>query len=296
MPRDYESHMPASRELFARAALGLILVFIRRKPTALLLVCGWVTFLSQGGCTGAGTHHSTYDPIENVNRPIHGFNDSVDQTLMQPLVDAYLKHVSWEIRLSVSNFFDNAFYGEVIVNNFLQGKWKHGFSDVGRFVTNSTLGIGGLFDVASLMGLEKHQEDFGQTLGVWGVRDGPYLTLPFLGPSNGRDLPRYFATFLTSPFFWVSVPAMVTWPLAALAFFDLRVKANDAIQTRNEVALDSYLFTREAYLENRTFLIYDGNPPIEDLFIEDELLLDEGEARPSECGSDPKECGKNVSP
>lgn len=219
-------------------------------------------------CAGPQPRVETYDPLENVNRPLHTFNTKFDRIVMQPIVDAYVELLHEDWRLSVSNFFDNLTYPNVIVNTFLQGKVKQGFSDVGRFVMNSTLGVAGLFDAATVFGLEEHDEDLGQTLAVWGLSEGPYLTLPFFGPSTARDLPDLGGSILTNIFTYVGTPVLVagvtaTAPLALLGIIDKRARADKAIRARDQLALDSYVFTREAYRQHRAYLIYDGNPPLE---------------------------------
>ncbi|RMH06094.1 MAG: VacJ family lipoprotein [Nitrospirae bacterium] len=231
------------------------------------------------GCAGPPQPRpEAYDPLENMNRSFHVFNTKVDELVMQPVVDAYIDWVHENWRLSISNFFDNLSYPNVIVNTFLQGKFRQGFVDTGRFLINTTLGVGGLFDAASVFGLEEHDEDFGQTLAVWGVGEGPYLTLPFLGPSTMRDLPDLGGSALTNVFTYVGTPVLVagvaaTSPLAVLAFIDKRARADRALRARDELALDSYVFTREAYRQHRTFLIYDGNPPMPELFAEEDLQI-----------------------
>lgn len=127
------------------------------------------------------------DPFEGMNRKVMAFNDEADRLILKPLAKGYINITSEPVRRSVSNFYDNFAYPITILNQFLQGKVRLGFRDLGRFVVNTTLGLLGFFDVATKFGLEQHDEDFGQTLGVWGVGSGPYLVLPILGPSSVRD-------------------------------------------------------------------------------------------------------------
>lgn len=246
-----------------------------RFMTVGILLCLWFTF----GCAGTQPRVETYDPLENVNRSFHAFNTKFDEIVMQPIVDAYLNLTHEHFRLSVSNFFDNLTYPNVIVNTFLQGKFVQGASDTGRFLLNSTLGVAGIFDAATVFGLEEHDEDLGQTLAVWGISEGPYLTLPFFGPSTVRDLPDLGGSILTNVFTYVGTPVLVagvtaTAPLALLGIIDKRARADRAIRARDQLALDSYVFTREAYRQRRTFLIYDGNPPVE-FYVETDTI-DEG--------------------
>jgi len=229
-----------------------------------------------GGCASNPPRDQTYDPVEKLNRGFYKFNDIIDRALLKPLSDGYMAMMPRKGRIMVSNFFDNTLYADTILNDFLQGKGAQGVSDVGRFVINSSLGIGGFFDPATPMGLEKHQEDFGQTLAVWGVSQGAYLVLPIYGPNTVRDAPGIAVSTVTDGVFWAGVflnPAAAI-PISILAAIDLRSRASNAIRFVNESALDPYVFTREAWVQHRTFLIYDGNPPepeFEDNFGDDEL-------------------------
>ncbi|UCE64162.1 MAG: VacJ family lipoprotein, partial [Nitrospirota bacterium] len=139
------------------------------------------------------------EPLESMNRAFHTFNNTLDRFILKPVVDVYIFSINKDLRGSVSNFFDNLTYTNVMLNSFLQGKAKQGFSDAGRLVVNSTLGVGGLFDAATAFGIEKHNEDFGQTLAVWGVEQGPYLEIPFVGPTTAREIPNFGGSALTNP-------------------------------------------------------------------------------------------------
>lgn len=228
------------------------------------------------GC--AHTHkNGAYDPLEKVNRGIYAINDAVDRVALTPLAKGYTKLTPKPLRTMVSNFFDNVGYLDTILNDFLQGKGKQGVSDLARFLVNSTIGIGGLFDIAKDMGLEKHQEDFGQTLGVWGSGPGPYLVLPLYGPSTMRDAPGLAVSTVTNGLYWMAkqVNTSVMWPIYILGILDQRARAENAIRFRNELALDPYLFTREAWVQHREYLIYDGHPPIPEFEDEFEDDLDE---------------------
>lgn len=226
----------------------------------------------------------SYDPAESVNRPVYLFNDVLDSVLLGPLSSGYVAITPDPVRESLSNFFDNAGYGNTILNDFLQGKGGQGFSDIGRFLVNTTLGLGGLFDVATSVGLEKHEEDFGQTLGVWGFGPGAYAVYPLLGPNTMRDTPDLAVEVVTNGLFYASffLNAAVTIPIAVLSAIDERSRADNAIRFVNELALDPYVFTREAWLQHRDYLIYDGNPP--ELEFEDEEDFDEEDV-PEEDGA-----------
>jgi len=218
----------------------------------------------------------SYDPAEGINRPVYSFNDTLDSILLGPLSKGYVAITPDPVRQSVSNFFDNAGYGNTILNDFLQGKGGQGFSDIGRFLVNTTLGIGGLFDVATTVGLKKHEEDFGQTLGAWGSGPGAYAVYPLLGPNTMRDTPDLVVETLTNGLFYAAffLNAAVTIPITVLSAIDERSRAENSIRFVNELALDPYVFTREAWLQHRDFLIYDGNPPEPEL-ADDEEDFDE---------------------
>ncbi|NKB81705.1 MAG: VacJ family lipoprotein [Nitrospirales bacterium] len=232
------------------------------------------------GCATTGSSQDPHDSLESINRPLHNFNDYIDDKLMEPVVHTYIEYTPKPVRGGVSNFFDNIGEINVLLNNFLQGKGKQGLSDTGRFLVNSTVGVLGIFDVATSLGLEKHDEDFGQTLGVWGSEEGPYLTLPFYGPTTTRGIPDLAVSTLTNPIFYLNLPILaagVTFaaPMMALSMIDKRARLDKGIHFRDEVALDTYVFTREAYLQRRQYLVYDGDPPQEEFLAEAEDLLDE---------------------
>jgi ABC-type transporter lipoprotein component MlaA len=224
--------------------------------------------------------------LEPVNRVVYGLFDLADRGLIEPATDLYVIATPEPIRIGVSNFFENASYLDTVLNDFLQGKYEQGLSDLGRFVVNTTLGIGGLFDVASDMGLEDHEEDFGQTLGVWGAGEGAYLFIPPTGPSTIRDAFAIPVAWATNPLSYVT--DAFGYPLMALRVLDTRARLKTATRVRDEAALDPYVFTREAYRQRRQFLIYDGNPPLPELedeldaLLDEEMPLEETEERPSE--------------
>ena len=199
------------------------------------------------------------DPYEKGNRSVFNLNDTLDEHLMQPVARGYVKVTPKFFRTGVSNFFSNLAYLNVILNSFLQGKFGQGFSDTGRFLFNSTLGIGGLFDVATPMGLEEHEEDLGQTFAEWGIDQGAYLNIPFLGPNTARNTPDYATSALTNPLTYIG--SLVILPIALLDLINTRAELLEATDIVEDAALDKYSFTREAYLQQRKNLIYDGNPP-----------------------------------
>lgn len=214
--------------------------------------------------TGCATNGDPRDPLEPLNRGIYQFNDTVDEAVMKPVAKGYKAVLPNPVRTGVGNFFSNIDDALIAVNNLLQFKFSQAASDVARMIANTTFGIGGLFDVATGFGLEKHNEDFGQTLGYWGIGDGPFLMLPFLGPSNLRDTVGLAAYYQLDPVWNLShVPTRNT--LGALRVFDRRARLLDAEKVLDEAALDPYTFLRDAYIQQRRSLIYDGNPPREKL-------------------------------
>lgn len=204
------------------------------------------------------------DPFEGINRKFYIFTDVVDRKILEPVADVYIDYVPIRVQRSVANFYDNIQYPDVVLNDFLQGKVRQGFQDSLRFVVNSTIGIAGLFDIATPLGLTQHDEDFGQTLGVWGVEAKTYLFIPMLGPSSNRDVAGIPVAVLTNVLFWIGtyvIGAPVTIPLSALGVIDQRARLSGPMKIRDEAALEPYLFVRDAYLQQRKHLIYDGNPP-----------------------------------
>ncbi len=221
---------------------------------------GFFVMLTVVGCAHTPSS-DPQDPFESVNRGIYQFNDALDRYALRPVAKGYSNVTPDPVERSVGHFFDNLFYPTTIVNSYLQAKFHNGTSDVARFIVNSTLGIGGLFDVATGLGLEEHDEDFGQTLGYWGLGQGVYLMLPLLGPSTGRDGIGLIADRFTNPLTYVDSLA-VTFALQALYLVDLRAGLLGFDQSvRN--AFDPYLFVRGAYLERRLNAVHDGNPPRE---------------------------------
>ncbi len=246
----------------------------------LLMVLALVLTLS-----ACATTENNHDPIEPVNRGMDTVNDTVDRITLKPAAKGYTAAVPKPVRTAVSNFFDNVTYLNTVLNDFLQGKGAQGVADLSRFLINTTLGAGGLVDVASSMGLERHEEDFGQTLAVWGAGQGAYIVYPLLGPNSVRDTPDFLTATATDPLFWAGfvLAPQVTIPIAVLKYVDKRAQLLDASNARDELALDPYVFTREAWRQNREYKIYDGNPPKiestddgweEDVWGDDEQSLD----------------------
>ncbi len=210
------------------------------------------------------------DPLEGINRPIYEFNDGLDRYILKPIAKGYVAVTPKPVRTGVTNFFDNLTYLNVIINDILQGKFHQAIDDSARFFINSTVGIGGIFDPASSGGLVKHKEDLGQTFGTWGAGEGTYLNLPLVGPNSTRDAPDLVTSTLLNPITYFATA--IAAPVSAVGLVNKRANLLDASKFRDEAALDPYAFTREAYRQHRTSLIYDGDPPVEDLedFFDDE--------------------------
>jgi len=218
--------------------------------------------LAAGGCAsippGAGSNPA--DPLERLNRHVYAFNDSFDRGLAQPVARGYTYVVPRPVRDCVANFFANI--GEVtnIVNAALQLRPADTATDVGRLLVNSTAGLLGCFDVAKGMGLERNRQDFGLTMGKWGLPPGPYIVLPFYGPSSVRDAIGEVPDFYTDPVRLVN-PKTDYYLIYGARFVDRRSQFLDTGNLVNDAALDPYGFVRDGYLQRRRSRIYDGNPP-----------------------------------
>ena len=200
------------------------------------------------------------DPLKDLNQKTHDLNQTLDLKVASPVARFYKRITPDFIELGITNFTQNVEDLSIGVNNILQGKIKSGFSDLSRFTINSTIGIAGFLDIASDMGLEKHDEDFGQTLAVWGVPDGPYLVLPGLGPSTMRDTLAMIPDAFLTPL-WLIDHDRTSYSLTAIDLIDTRARY---LGLESVVIGDEYLFYRDAYLQSRQFEIKDGE--IEDDF------------------------------
>ena len=215
-----------------------------------------------------------YDPLEPLNRGIYGVNDAIDRATLKPLAKGYNKVVPEPVRKGVSNFSQNLFTPRSAVNNFLQGKPKAGFTELCRFAMNSTFGIAGLFDVATRSGIDARTEDFGQTAAVWGVPQGPYVVIPFLGPSTLRDAALMPLDVAADPLFHYDGNRSVRNSLYAIRLVNLRARLL-SIEELLQDSADPYVTIRESYLQNREFEVYDGDPPLDDDDFYDEFLEEE---------------------
>ena len=210
------------------------------------------------------------DPFENLNRKTFEFNENLDEKFARPVAEAYSKFPP-KIKIGISNFFNNLEEVDTFVNQLLQGKPKQSINDLTRFLINTTIGLGGFIDVASKIGLERHEEDFGQTLAVWGVGQGPYVMLPVLGPSTLRDtLSRPVSSFLSVTFHMTETDV------------NIALKGIDAIETREKLlgvesllSGDKYSFVKDAYIQSMLYEIKDGID-VQDDFIDDmdDFLID----------------------
>jgi len=207
------------------------------------------------------------DPWEPLNRRVDAFNRNVDKVTLKPLAKAYEAVLPSPLRRGINNFSKNLLTPMYIVNNLLQGKIKRSFSETGRFLANSTIGIGGLFDVGASLGLETYREDFGQTLAVWGVPNGPYVVLPIIGPATLRDATMMPLNFAADPLFYLDHDR-TRRTIYLVRAVDLRAQFFTA-ESLIEDSFDRYLTVRESYLQNRQYLIFDGNPPEDDDFYDD---------------------------
>ncbi|MFQ5749699.1 MAG: VacJ family lipoprotein [Planctomycetota bacterium] len=234
-----------------------------------LLMAGLLLLAS--ACAATEAREGDNDPLQGMNRFFFGVNHVVDSFLFKPVSGTYVAIVPKPARQGVTNFYYNLTYPGVFLNDFLQGKFHQGGNDFLRFLINSTIGIGGLLDVASSMGFERHEEDFGQTLAVWGAGDGPYLVLPLFGPTTVRDAPGIGVSAVTNPAFYIDNDGIII-PLTVIQAIDRRARGEKGLETI-EKAVDPYIFMREAYRQHRQFLIYDGNPPQEEVLqgLEEDL-------------------------
>ncbi len=242
-------NLPTNRMLtsfFRRAALPLSIVAI--------VLSGCATVPADSG-------NDSRDPIESFNRQVFEFNDVVDRAVLKPVAQAYEYVLPEPVRDCISNIFSNFREPSNAVNNLLQGKPIDAVSDTCRFVVNSTVGLLGCFDPARQMGLEKHNEDFGQTLGRWGIGSGPYLVVPILGPSTIRDAIGVYGAepYLDINFYIDNV--RVRNAILGTRIVNQRAELLQTDDLISGAALDKYRFIRDGYLQRRRSLVYDGRPP-----------------------------------
>ena len=220
------------------------------------------------GCAHSPSY-DPQDPLEPVNRKIYAFNDKVDQYVARPLAEGYVAATPAELRVGVNNFLHNLVYPRVIANDLLQAKFKAAGRDTTRFLMNTTFGLAGFLDPATMVGLERNNEDFGQTLGHWGLGQGWFLMLPFLGPTTNRDLVGMGGDYVSNPLFYEDIPDRVEVAYQGVRLVDLRASLLGSEGLLRE-QFDPYVFIRGLYLQRRQSLVYDGNPPPEDDFDAEE--------------------------
>jgi phospholipid-binding lipoprotein MlaA len=209
----------------------------------------------------SGSGGGTKDPLEHVNRVSYKINRTLDAYLFRPIAKSYVEVTPEPVQSHVHNFFTNLGEPVTVANDMLQGKARQFMQDLGRFVINSTFGLAGFFDIGSDIGLVHHDEDLGQTLAVWGVPSGPYLVVPLLGPSTLRDAPTRYGDTYVSPLYYYDNVA-VRNDIVGTRLVDLRAQLLP-VDKQLQQAYDPYSFERDAYLQHRRFLIYDGHPPIQ---------------------------------
>lgn len=213
-------------------------------------------------CATTGSLEEYRDPFESYNRAIYKFNDGLDRAILKPVAKGYRKVLPGGVRKSVGNFFRNLLEPTTIINDILQGKFEQALLDSFRFLFNSSFGLLGFVDIATVMELERHQEDFGQTFAVWGFKPGPFIMLPFIGPTNVRDgiglIPYYL---YTDPRLY-NPEASVDLALIGINVVNSRAQLLTGSKLL-DLQLDPYAFLRESFNQRRRNLIFDGDPPLE---------------------------------
>ena len=214
------------------------------------------------GCASLPNGPTDGDPLESYNRAMFSFNDGLDEYILKPVAEGYDAVLPSPVKTGISNFFSNIGDIFVIINDLLQFKFVQAIEDTGRFIFNSTLGLYGLVDVATPMGLPKHDEDFGQTFATWGIGQGPYVVLPFFGSRTLRGVGGFAIEQTYAPINNIE-DKNTRYGTIALDAVDTRYKLLKASNIAEQAALDKYSFIRDAYLQHRNNLVHDGNPPEE---------------------------------
>jgi phospholipid-binding lipoprotein MlaA len=221
-----------------------------------------VVALTAALLAGCAASPSRVDPFEPMNRGMFEIHDAVDTAVMRPAIQMYIDVVPAPVREAVSNFFNNIDDMISVVNDVLQWKLDKAGNDMGRVMLNTGFGLGGLVDLASMIGIERGNEDFGQTFAVWGFDQGPYLFVPIFGPTTFRDGAGWIARVAVGPVGYIPDVA-VRNILYGVGAVDIRAQVTEATKLVDTAALDRYLFIRNAYLQRRRYLVYDGKPPPE---------------------------------
>ena len=245
---------------------------IARQMLSLLIISG-----SLSGCSTTPATQADKDPWENWNRDVHGFNKDFDDTILKPLAKGYQDVTPSPVDEGITNVFSNINDIGVTINDFLQLKFAQGGMDASRFLVNTTAGVVGIFDVAKMIDLPKHDEDFGQTLGFWGVPSGNYMVLPFIGASSPRETVGLIGDALFNPLTYVSffggfAANAATAAATTVDVTDTRSDLMSSEKILDEASVDRYDFVKNAYQQRRDYLIHDGNPPEES----NDPLLEEG--------------------
>lgn len=235
--------------------------------------------LALGGCAHAPAD-DPHDPLEPVNRIVYGVNMTADKYVLRPVAKAYETAVPSVARTGIHNFLENLGYPTVILNDLLQLKGRQALQDLCRFVLNTTFGVVGFIDIATPGGLPANDEDFGQTLGHWGVGEGWYLMLPLFGPSNNRDLLGRGVDAFSNPLVYNEQDEWLSWTLTGVGAVDGRAQLLDADKYIAQ-QLDPYVFVRTIYLQNRQNKVHDGRPPPEEYGFEEDFEPDDPNAAPT---------------
>jgi len=223
---------------------------------------------------GCATGPHPRDPYEGFNRKVFAFNEGLDKAVLKPIAKGYEKVLPQFARRGVTNFFNNLGMVVTTINDAIQLKAEKVPVDVLRFATNLTFGIFGLIDVASELRIENRDEDFGQSLGYWGIDSGPYLVLPLLGPSSVRDGAGLAVDFVVSPYFYWEDDATIRWGLLAVNIVNARANLLPAEKLLDETGVERYTFLRDVYLQRREYLIHDGDPPASNTGARPKSLLE----------------------
>jgi len=251
-----------------------MLASLKAARTPLRLLALISILLIASGCATPG-RTTPSDPLKGVNRAVYKFNDTLDRAALKPVAKGYRAITPRWFRAGVGHFFSNLIYPTTIINQVLQGKPGLGLRDTGRFLVNTTIGIGGLLDVATPLGLESHDEDFGQTLAVWGLGSGPFINLPLFGPSSLRDAPSRIVDYFTDPLTYVDLSFGAEIGIRAVDIINARTELL-SVDSTLQSTFDAYVFVRDAWAQQREFAIFDGDPPLESL----EDFEDEAPAEP----------------
>ena len=212
---------------------------------------------------GCAATPSRVDPFEPFNRAMFSVHEVVDGNVVKPIAEGYVKYVPELLRTGVANFFGNIDDLFIGINNMLEGNGNRAGDDFGRVVLNTTFGLGGIFDLASMMGIEKHNQDFGITFGKWGIEPGPYLFIPLLGPTTVRDGTGTLIRYYLGPITYIVNDVPVRNILYGVGYLNVRAQALETEKLVDTAALDRYRFIRNAYLRARQAQIYEGRPPPE---------------------------------